>query len=220
MMTKKLFVYGSLCNGMVHFPKIQQHVADIQEASILGKAYMLKVGYPVVIASQDQSCEVVPGQADRIPGQILEIQGSELLMFILDEFLGCSMLQPEKGLYHRKQIQARRSPSQLDAHDLNDKILDAIDCDVYSLNPAKLPKDAMYVQGGDWREYFSVDRALPGQLSDRQKQYVHKLGSSSGRDIVPIDLPLYRELMNLGLIVDKGRRLALSALGKEVYRYL
>lgn len=55
---------------------------------------------------------------------------------------------------------------------------------------------------------------------ERQKSYVQKLGLTLGREIVPIDLPLYRELMNLELIVDKGRRLALSKLGQEVYRYL
>lgn len=57
-------------------------------------------------------------------------------------------------------------------------------------------------------------------LTENQKRYILKLGASSGRDIVPIKLELYRELMNKGLVVDKGRRLALTALGKEVYRYL
>jgi hypothetical protein len=58
------------------------------------------------------------------------------------------------------------------------------------------------------------------KLSEKQKSYVQRLGAISGREIVPIDLGLYRELMNLELIVDKGRRLALSKLGQEVYRYL
>ncbi len=57
-------------------------------------------------------------------------------------------------------------------------------------------------------------------LTERQEAYIKKLGKSTGREIVPIDLPLYRELMNLELIVDKGRRLALSKLGHEVYRNL
>jgi hypothetical protein len=33
-------------------------------------------------------------------------------------------------------------------------------------------------------------------------------------------MELYRELMKLELVVDKGRRLALSKLGQEVARYL
>ena len=212
-MTRKLFVYGSLCNGMAHFPKIQQYVSSIEEACVVGRAYMLKVGYPVVIVSDDPHA-----QGDLIPGQILEIQGSELLGHLLDEFHGCSMLQPEKGLHLRKQIQAEVTKpvgGALQAHEQFH-----VACDIYSLNPIKLPKNAVLIPQGDWRQYFCAQKALPGQLSDRQRQYVQKLGTSSGRDIVPIDLPLYRELMNLGLIVDKGRRLALSALGKEVLRYL
>ncbi len=54
------------------------------------------------------------------------------------------------------------------------------------------------------------------ELSSRQASYVKKLGQISGRDILPIDLDLYRELMKLGLIIDKGRRLALTDLGKKV----
>ncbi len=54
------------------------------------------------------------------------------------------------------------------------------------------------------------------ELSLRQANYVKKLGQISGRDILPIDLDLYRELMKLGLIIDKGRRLALTDLGKKV----
>ncbi len=209
-MTRKLFVYGSLCNGMTHFSKIQQYVSSIKEAAVVGRAYMLKVGYPVVIVSDDPHAT-----GDLIPGQILEIQGSELLGHLLDEFHGCSMLQPEKGLHHRKQIQAQLMEPSNDL-DQTSFVL----CDLYSLNPSKLPKDAILIPHGDWRQYFCTKSALPGQLSERQRQYVQKLGASSGREIVPIDLPLYRELMNLGLIVDKGRRLALSALGRDVFRYL
>lgn len=206
-MTRKLFVYGALCNGMVHFSKIQQHVVSVENAVIHGAAFMLKIGYPVVIVS-----EIDAQNRDIIPGQILEIQGSELLGHLLDEFHGCSLLRPEKGLHFRKQILAY--PRQMADG------VKATECDVYSLNPSKLPKDAIYIEGGNWQTHFSIDKTLPEQLTERQKQYVQKLGSTAGRDIVPIDLPLYRELMNLGLIVDKGRRVALSSLGKEIFRYL
>ena len=57
-------------------------------------------------------------------------------------------------------------------------------------------------------------------LTDGQRQYILRLGATSGREIVPIDMKLYRELLNLEMIVDKGRRLALSKLGHEVFRYL
>jgi hypothetical protein len=91
---------------------------------------------------------------------------------------------------------------------------------VYVLNPMRLPTDSILIKDGDWQTDLKVSPALPAKLTDKQRTYVQKLGASSGREIVPIDLTLYRELMNLELIVDKGRRLALSKLGQEVYRYL
>ena len=57
-------------------------------------------------------------------------------------------------------------------------------------------------------------------LSEQQKNYIIKLGGSRGRDVVPINLGLYRELMQLDLIVDKGRRLALTKRGKDIYQDL
>ena len=62
--------------------------------------------------------------------------------------------------------------------------------------------------------------SIVNQLTERQSSYIRKLSQTTGRDIVPIDLDLYRELMKLNLIVDKGRRLALSKLGKEIARFL
>lgn len=61
--------------------------------------------------------------------------------------------------------------------------------------------------------------SLSAKLSPEQRQYLRKLGSATGRQVVPINLRLYRELLNLELIVDKGRRLALSKLGHEVIRF-
>ncbi len=58
--------------------------------------------------------------------------------------------------------------------------------------------------------------ALVHELTSRQAGYVKRLSQILGREIVPIDLDLYRELLKLGLIIDKGRRLALTKLGKEV----
>lgn len=58
------------------------------------------------------------------------------------------------------------------------------------------------------------------QLTEKQRQYIVKLGNSSGRDILPINLDLYRELIKLELVKDKGRRLALTTLGQDVFRSL
>lgn len=58
--------------------------------------------------------------------------------------------------------------------------------------------------------------AIAHELTPRQSTYVKRLSQITGREIVPIDLDLYRELLKLELIIDKGRRLALTKLGKEV----
>ncbi len=92
--------------------------------------------------------------------------------------------------------------------------------DVYYFNPAKLPKTATRIPAGDWAHSLKATPPLTKTLTERQLAYVKRLSQVSGREIVPIDLELYRELMKLELVVDKGRRLALSKLGQEVVRYL
>ena len=91
---------------------------------------------------------------------------------------------------------------------------------VYVLNKMRLPKEATLIEGGDYRACMMVQPPLSNQLTDSQRRYILKLGASSGRDIVPINLDIYRDLLNKGLIVDKGRRLALTNLGLDVYRFL
>ena len=90
----------------------------------------------------------------------------------------------------------------------------------YCLNPKKLTSAHKKITGGEWqKDYFRLP-PINLTLQDRQKQYIHKLSHSKGRDIVPIKLDLYRELMNMEMIVDKGRRLALTPLGKEAAYFI
>jgi hypothetical protein len=88
------------------------------------------------------------------------------------------------------------------------------------LNPEKVNSDVKYIENGDWQKALTEKPPIPKKLNERQRNYIQKLGKSSGRDTVPLDLALYRELMNLELVIDKGRRIALTKLGQEVYRYL
>lgn len=198
MTTTRFFVYGSFSEGMVHFSKIQNFIEHSAPGQIRASAYRLKVGFPALLNSG----------ADVIRGQLVELKSSDLLLGLLDEFFGCSQLDPEKSLYHRQEVLVTVHGGGVEK------------AWVYFLNPQKLPADAMLIHGGDWEKSMEEVPALPQKLTEKQKSYISKLGGSTGRDIVPIDLQLYRELMNLELIVDKGRRLALSKLGHEVYRYL
>lgn len=193
----KLFVYGSLSEGMIHYQRIADFVTARVDARIRGQVYLLKVGYPVV----------TNGGEDMIPGQLLEVSGTPLLLALLDEFHGVRPQEPEKGLFFRHEVDVATIGGFEKAW-------------VYFANPKKLNAGTRPIAGGDWRKVCAEEPALTEKLTERQKLYIQKLGSSTGREIVPIDLALYRELMNLEMIVDKGRRLALSKLGHEVYRYL
>jgi gamma-glutamylcyclotransferase (GGCT)/AIG2-like uncharacterized protein YtfP len=198
MTEMKFFVYGSMCEGLVHFSKIQNLIQESMNAEVVGTAYRLKVGYPVLL---NQGCDLVPGQ-------LITVNSSEFLLNLLDEFHGVNHFEPAKSLYFRLEKTVRLA---------NGRETTAW---TYMLNPEKLPATAAKIPGGDWKASLQQQPALTEKLTERQRNYILRLGSSSGREIVPIDLPLYRELMNLEMIVDKGRRLALSKLGHEVYRYL
>ncbi len=199
MTTTRFFVYGSFCEGMVHFSKIQNFVESKLFARIRASAYRLKVGFPAL----------VKGGGDLVPGQLLELRGSDLLMTLLDEFYGFCRLDPDKGVYTREEIEV-----------YPEGMSEGIKAWVYFLNPLKMPNTAVRIESGDWIKAIEEKPTLISQLSEKQATYVKRLGKSTSREIVPIDLNLYRELMNLELIVDKGRRLALSKLGLEVYRHL
>lgn len=198
MTETKFFIYGSLCEGFVHFARIQDFILHSQPATITGSIYRLKVGYPVLVKEG----------ADVIPGCFIELQSSELLLSLLDEFHGHNRHDESKSLYIRELCTVRKSDGAL------------VQAWTYYLNPKKLPTTARLISGGDWKSAFQLSPPMTEALTEKQRQYVQRLGSTTGREIVPIDLGLYRELMNLELIVDKGRRLALSKLGQEVYRYL
>ncbi|WII72082.1 gamma-glutamylcyclotransferase family protein [Bdellovibrio sp. 22V] len=199
MTTTRFFFYGSLCEGMVHFAKIQNFVESSVFARVKATAYRLKVGFPAI----------VKGGSDLVPGQIVELKGSEILLSLLDEFFGFNRHDQDKSLYSREEIEVYPEGSS-----------QPVKAWIYFLNPLKLPVSATVIPGGDWQRSMAEQPTLTSKLTDRQITYIQKLGRSTGREIVPIDLTLYRELMNLELIVDKGRRLALSKLGQEVYKHL
>lgn len=195
-----MFVYGSLAEGFVHFQKIQQFVRHSEQGSIKGSAHRLRVGYPVVLENG----------VDLVPGQLVRVESTPLLLELLDRFHGVNSQDPDSGLFYRQEVSVYSQ----------DPLVPPRRAWTYFLNRRKLPADAQEICGGDWMTVLRERPALTGTLTERQKQYILRLGSSTGREIIPIDLPLYRELMNLEIIVDKGRRLALTKLGHEVYRYL
>ena len=195
----KLFVCGSLSEGMVHFQKISAFVLSSRPAKSRGTVFRLEVGYPVFSHVG----------SDVIHGHVFEIKNDELVQALLDSFHGVHPKNPERSVYFRESVQVETADGKLEQ------------VAVYSVNLKKLPDSTRRIEGGHWTQDFEKNPPMTFQLTDRQKEYIRKLGQSSGRDIVPIkDLELYRQLMGRGLIVDKGRRLALTRLGQDVFRYL
>lgn len=198
-MSTKIFAYGALSEGMIQFHKIQNLVAPLDKAWTRGAVYRLKVGFPVVLKQGQQI----------VIGQLLEVKDSEFVWALMDELIGCNPLDLENSLYHRKLAEVHTKDNQ------------SLSAWVYFLNPLKLPPNAQLIGDGDWQRSLRENPPLLDQLTERHRVYIQKLGAASGREVVPIhDLKIYRELMGLELIVDKGRRLALTKLGQEVCRYL
>lgn len=199
MTTMRFFVIGSWTEGMLHFQKLRPFIISYEKASIRGQVYRLAAGIPVIVNEGD----------DEIIGQLVELKHDAALVALMDAFHGVHAIDASKGLHKRETIAIQKTSGDFEQ------------AQIYLYNPKKLTSKAQKIAGSVWQDSLRLNPPISEKLSDRQKMYVLKLGAAKGRDIVPInDLSLYRELMKLELIVDKGRRLALSSLGKEVYNHL
>jgi gamma-glutamylcyclotransferase (GGCT)/AIG2-like uncharacterized protein YtfP len=143
-----------------------------------------------------------------ISGSLVILENHDINMALLDQFHGVNRADVDKGLFLRESVQALLDDGSEDF------------ADAYCLNLKRIPRGAVRIENGDWRSSMEASPPLLGRLGSRQRNYIQKLGACSGRDIVPIDLALYRELLSLEIVVDKGRRLALTPLGQEIYRFL
>lgn len=203
MTTMRFFAIGSWTEGMLHFEKLKPFIVSFERATVRASVYRLPVGFPVLVAQKDSA------MADTVQGDLLELNCNETLLALMDSMHGVLTHDPTRSLFHRLKSFVSRDSGEL------------IEAQVYFLNDAKLPNKAVKIKDGVWKDNLAKEPPLTVQMTDRQKAYVLKLGAAKNREIIPIqDLSLYRELMKLELIVDKGRRLALSSLGKEVYKFL
>lgn len=199
MTTIRFFVIGSWSEGMLNFKRLQPFLISVEPASVSGTVYRHPIGFPVLLEQGDQL----------IRGQILELNLDNTLLSLLDTFHGVNPKDFNKGLHIRKSVQVINNEGNL------------TEVSIYFFNPKKINTKMTLISDGTWEDNLKNEPSLIDSLTERQRSYVLKLGEVKGRDIVPInDLTLYRELMKLELIVDKGRRLALSSLGKEVYNHL
>ncbi|MEM7645999.1 MAG: gamma-glutamylcyclotransferase family protein [Pseudomonadota bacterium] len=199
-MRENLFAYGSLSDGQIHFPRISALIETRKEAFVKGSMLRLRCGYPALIS---------PGEESQwIRGEILELKSSDVLWPILDTLMGYDPLKPEKSFFLRTKL-------NIQGGDGSTQIGQA-----YFLNPKKIKKGFAPIADGDWMKNLQKTPPVIHQLQPRHRDYIRKLSNCRGRDIVPIKLDLYRELLSMEMIVDKGRRLALTPLGQEVSLFL
>ena len=192
---KALFIFGSFSEGMFHYEKIQPHVETQRPVTVRGALYRMPSGLIVMSNLGTQT----------IAGQLVTLRNREILLALLDQFHGVHRADPENGLFFSLEIEAYSEEGESER------------AQAYCINTVRLPRGAQPLPETDWRRTLVDQPPLFARLSDRQRSYIQKLGASTGREIVPIDLQLYRELMHLEIVVDKGRRLALSSLGHELY---
>ncbi len=196
---ENLFVYGAWCEGGTLHSFLRSYIDDLKPGYILGQVFRTSVGYPVYVADG----------GDLVPGELVTVRGPDVLWRILEEFHGVQPMNPAASLFQRMT----RTVFDDSGSELNQ-------AQVFTVVPHMVEMKWARITGGDWRKDLTQVPPLPQRMTERQKGYIRRLGKSTGREIVPIDLDLYRELMKLELIVDKGRRLALSSLGRELLRFL
>ncbi|MBX3020322.1 MAG: gamma-glutamylcyclotransferase [Bdellovibrionales bacterium] len=196
--TQHLFLYGSWFPGHVHFPLIENHVLHFRPATVQGSVYRTSIGFPVFVNEGH----------DRVPGAVVQVHAPETLFLLLDEFHGVSKMNPLESLFERITLAAWDGDSE------PTPVL------VYAMPKARLPQSYPRIGAGDWPTDLRHKPDLVSQLSERHRLYLERLGASNGRENMPQDLTLYRELLKMELIIDRGRRVGLSKLGQEVVRYL
>jgi len=87
----KIFVYGSLAQGNIHYSKFFNEENICKNVFVKGAAYRLEVGYSVISTQGSQM----------VPGDLIRCNKSDVLLSLLDQFHGFSFKTPEKSLYLR-----------------------------------------------------------------------------------------------------------------------
>ena len=197
---RTIFVFEDLGPGLVQLEKLKKLGVKV-ESRVSGKvrAGVVRMLSGLVVATEGNL---------EIAGDIVRMELTPTASSMLEEYHGVNRAQPEAGLC--KLVQTQATCSQGLSHEV----------EVFCLLEDRIPPSAQRVSDGNWKKAIADRPGVAQLLTPRQREYIRKLAACSGRDVVPIDLNLYRELLRLEVAVDKGRRLALTALGQEVSRWL
>jgi gamma-glutamylcyclotransferase (GGCT)/AIG2-like uncharacterized protein YtfP len=194
-MRQSLFAYGSFSENQVHYSKFSQMIVNSEPSSVYGQVYRLRCGYPILS---------VEG-SDQVPGHLFELEVPESFWSVMDQLLGVSGEQ--ESLWIRQTVSVDCA---------NDGVL----AQAYVLNPEMQSQVLRPIPQGRWSEDMTQAPPLTQHLETRHLDYLKKLSQARGRELVPYKLDVYRTLMSLELIKDKGRRPALTRLGQEISQFL
>lgn len=195
-MRSNFFLYGVYDEDQKCFSRFKNLIVESQPAYVKGTLCLLNCGLPVLKEEGD----------NLVSGTLVELNVSDTSWAVLDTLNGYQASAPKKSFMVRKNIDVYISEGA------------PLEAQTYVLNPEKKNMVAEEITCSDWQQQSSTE--LLEQLTERQRTYIQKLSRAKGREIIPVDMALYRELMSLELIVDKGRRLALTKLGQEISLFL
>lgn len=197
-MGNSFFLYGVYDENQKCHGRFKNFIQKSQMAYVKGSLHRLSCGLAMLV-NQGQNL---------IPGRYVELNISESSWPILDALNGHFATSGNKNFILKESIEVQIPESS------------PVQAQSYFLNPEKLNITVAELTPEECLTINLEERSLIDELTERQKTYIQKLSQAKGREIVPVDLSLYRELMSLELIVDKGRRLALTNLGQEISFFL
>jgi hypothetical protein len=192
------FLYGVYDEGGACFGRFKNFIQQSRPAMVKGSLYQLQSGFSLIL-----------NQGERlVRGTLVQLDIPETQWVLFDALNGCGLEKMSaKSFVVKERV-------RLNSEEFSDLCVDA-----YCLNPEKVLMTSGEIQPELLNESAGVPTLVAG-LTDRQRLYIQKLSKTKGREVVPIDLAIARELISKELIVDKGRRLALTNLGSEVSCFL
>jgi hypothetical protein len=203
-LSRAFFVFGDLGFGLVQLEKFLKLGAEpIRRSPAILTSDVVRLPSGLMVAAQGQA---------RIKGEVIWLEALPSAWAFLEEWHGVNRADAAAGLCELVSTTALVGA--------DGAVGTPTACELFRLLEARIPVSARRVEDGDWQASHLGRPPLCQSLTPRQREYIRKLSLCSGRDVVPIDLNLYRELLRLEVAVDKGRRLALTSLGHELNRWL
>lgn len=196
-MMESVFLYGEFDAGGRCYGRFRSLIQEQQPAYIKGTVYQLECGLRAVEPEEG-------GQL--ITGSLVQMELPPTGWSVLDTLNNFDPSVKTKNVFVRSDVRAY----------VGDEAF--VEATAYVINPVK--KKKLIALSPEMTLTEQEPTCVVDQLSEGQRDYIQRLSQLRGRETLPVNMTLYRELLTLELIVDKGRRIALTSLGQEVCAFL